>query len=151
MHDLYVYIKNSILKQFSGSNVLLEIPKGIRPNVFESTISINWSPPTLFQISNSQFGDNPHALFISLFPVIYADQKGKCCPIDYFTNNDVEFTDDGARTLSIVQMEASDQYRLSSIDFASKDADIIESLATRNEIVRQLTDMLSLPDTGRPY
>ncbi|MBO9612532.1 MAG: hypothetical protein J7619_07550 [Dyadobacter sp.] len=151
MYDLYLSIKDSILTQFPGSNVLLEIPPGVTPNVFESTISVDWSPPTLFQISNSQFGDNPDALFISLFPVIYIDQKGKCCPIDYFTRNEVEFTDEGGRSLSIVKMEATDQYRLVLIDFASKDADIVESFACGAEIISQLIDILSVQDTGRPY
>lgn len=151
MHDLYLSIKGSILSRFPGSTTLMEVPQGVTPNVFESTISVNWSPPTLFQISNSQFGDNPNALFISLFPVIYANQKGKCNPISYFTRNNVEFTDEGGRTLCIVKTEMQDRYTLVFIDFATEDADIIESTASEQEIINQIIGMLSLPDEGRPY
>lgn len=151
MHELYLSIRDSILSRFPGSIVLMEVPQGVTPNVFESTISIKWSPPTLFQISNSQFGDNPHALFISLFPVIYADQKGKRSPIGYFTRNNVEFTDEGGKTLSIVKTEQLGHYKLVFIDFATEDADIIESTASEQEIINRLIEMLTLPDEGRSY
>jgi len=151
MYDLYLSIRNSILTHFPGSIILMGVPQGVTPNVFESTISVNWSPPTLFQISNSQFGDNPNALFISLFPVFYADQKGKCNPIGYFTRNNVEFTDEGGRTLSIVKTEMQDRYTLVFIDFATEDADIVESTASQQEVVTQLIEMLSLPNLGRTY
>lgn len=151
MHDLYVFIKNSILTQFPESTILMEVPQGVTPNVFESTISINWSPPTLFQISNSQFAENPNALFISLFPIVYTDEKEQLDPINYIIQNKLTFRNDIAKSMHVVKTDIPDRYQLILVDFATQDADIIESIVTKGQIVGQLTSMLSIPDVGRPF